>query len=285
MPNGLRGFSKVPAIDWCQSVPFTVLIELGIYYNQTYGLALGYLFCIIPELCLLVTDMAATAATSLTITLGFRFVDFRTGLAAFWRVPAVGRLQWVAFCCHMGLFVVYQGPALTPGELTSRFVVGLTTVNFNNLSGWVFGLFGTLNVLSMAVPRLRKMCAGTANGRVEMMASFGMSSRVDLTGTSWGDLALCTDAPRRAYVNGAEVQAPGNSRDQLGLAASDSTLVYDRRAIKMKHVPDSIWRERCALELWGHRIRPGCFRRHRPSCPAEESGRLPGLRLRHNTGR
>jgi len=173
-----------------------------------------------------------------SMTSGIKFADIGTGLSALLKVPAVGWIQWVFFCGYMELFAAYQDPELIPGKLSSRFVVGLTTIKSNNLSGWVFGPFGVPNAPSIADPELRKkkLNAEIANGRLAMMAIIGMFFQDGLTGSAWGDWALYTDSPLRAYENEAGVQAPVGFWDPLGLSASGSNFDYKRRReVELKH--------------------------------------------------
>jgi len=174
----------------------------------------------------------------LSQTSGIKFADVGTGLSGLLKVPAVGWLQWVFFCGYMELFACYQDPELMPGKLSSRFVVGLTTIKSKNLSGWVFGPFGVPNAPSIADPELRKkkLNAEIANGRLAMMAIIGMFFQDGLTGSAWGDWALYTDSPLRAYENEAGVQAPVGFWDPLGLSASGSNFDFKRRReVELKH--------------------------------------------------
>merc|ERR1711879_1133243 len=56
--------------------------------------------------------------------------------------------------------------------------------------------------------RTRKLNAELANGRLAMMAIIGMFYQDGLTGSPWGDWALYTDSPLRAFENELGVQPP-----------------------------------------------------------------------------
>eukprot|EP00959_Pyramimonas_sp_CCMP1952_P012292 259528-Pyramimonas_sp.AAC.1 len=49
--------------------------------------------------------------------------------------------------------------------------------------------------------RNRKLTSEIANGRLAMMAIIGMFFQDGLTGSAWGDWALYTDSPLRAFEN------------------------------------------------------------------------------------
>jgi len=145
---------------------------------------------------------------------------------------------------------VYQEPELIPGKLSSRSAVGLTTVKSNNLSGWLFGPIGVPNVPSIAYPELRKKKSNAelANGRLARMAIIGMFFQVGLAGSAWGDWALYTDAPLRAYEKEAGAQAPVGFWDPHGLSASDSATGYKRRrGVELKHGGVSMFATLCDI--------------------------------------
>merc|ERR1712151_931810 len=54
--------------------------------------------------------------------------------------------------------------------------------------------------------RTKRLNAELANGRLAMMAIIGMFFQDGLTGSAWGDWALYTDSPLRAFENELGVQ-------------------------------------------------------------------------------
>merc|ERR1712039_983712 len=69
-----------------------------------------------------------------------------------------------------------------------------------------------------------------------MMAIIGMFFQDGLTGSAWGDWALYTDSPLRAFENELGVQAPVGFWDPLGLAKDGNVENFKRRrATEIKH--------------------------------------------------
>merc|ERR1711881_566073 len=81
-----------------------------------------------------------------------------------------------------------------------------------------------------------KLSAEIANGRLAMMAIIGMFFQDGLTGSAWGDWALYTASPLRAFENELGVQAPVGFWDPAGLSADGSTENFARRRqTELKH--------------------------------------------------
>ena len=75
-----------------------------------------------------------------------------------------------------------------------------------------------------------------ANGRLSMMAIIGMFFQDGLTGSAWGDWALYTASPLRAFENERGVQAPVGFWDPAGFTADgDATNFARRRQTELKH--------------------------------------------------
>merc|ERR1712063_205617 len=73
-------------------------------------------------------------------------------------------------------------------------------------------------------------------GRLAMMAIIGMFFQDGLTGSAWGDWALYTDSPLRAFENELGVQDPVGFWDPLGLSADGDMLAFKRRrCVELKH--------------------------------------------------
>merc|ERR1712084_75415 len=87
-----------------------------------------------------------------------------------------------------------------------------------------------------AETKKRRLAAELANGRLAMMAIIGMFMQDGLTGSAWGDWALYTASPLRAFENELGVQAPVGFWDPLGLSKDGDAAVFRRRRItEIKH--------------------------------------------------
>merc|ERR1719245_2784447 len=81
-----------------------------------------------------------------------------------------------------------------------------------------------------------KLAAELANGRLAMVAIIGMFFQDGLTGSAWGDWALYTASPLRAFEGELGVQPPFGFWDPLGLASDgDMESFKRRRATELKH--------------------------------------------------
>merc|ERR1719409_1423125 len=117
---------------------------------------------------------------------GLRFDDIPNGLAAISKVPNAGWAQifaYAAFC-----------------ELSQDQSPGTPAAS---------GDFA-FKVLTSSDPaeKQKKLAAEIANGRLAMMAIIGMFFQDGLTGSAWGDWALYTASPLRAFESELGVQAP-----------------------------------------------------------------------------
>jgi hypothetical protein len=171
---------------------------------------------------------------------GLKFADVPNGLAAISKVPAAGWAQMVAY----GAFV----------ELSQDQSAGTRAAA---------GDFG-FKVLTSSDPaeKTNKLSAEIANGRLSMMAIIGMFFQDGLTGSAWGDWALYTASPLRAFENELGVQEPVGFWDPAGFTADGSVANFARRRqTEIKHGRISM------LATMGY-ITP------------ELTGKLPGLRCR-----
>ncbi|CAK0859606.1 unnamed protein product [Prorocentrum cordatum] len=80
------------------------------------------------------------------------------------------------------------------------------------------------------------LAAEIANGRLAMMAIIGMFFQDGLTGSAWGDWALYTGSPLRAFESELGVQDPVGFWDPAGFTADGSTENFARRRqTELKH--------------------------------------------------
>ncbi|CAK0825905.1 unnamed protein product, partial [Prorocentrum cordatum] len=145
---------------------------------------------------------------------GIKFADVPNGLGAISKVPAAGWAQIVAY----GAFC----------ELSQDQSAGTAAAA---------GDFG-FKVLTSSDPaeKQKKLAAEIANGRLAMMAIIGMFFQDGLTGSAWGDWALYTGSPLRAFENELGVQPPAGFWDPAGFTADGSAEDFARRrATEIKH--------------------------------------------------
>jgi len=145
---------------------------------------------------------------------GLKFADIPNGLAAISKVPAAGWAQIVAYGAYCELS--QDQSAGTPASK---------------------GDFG-FKVLTSSDPaeKTKKLSAELANGRLAMMAIIGMFFQDGLTGSAWGDWALYTASPLRAFENELGVQAPVGFWDPLGYAKDGDVVAFNRRrSTELKH--------------------------------------------------
>merc|ERR1711948_218963 len=82
----------------------------------------------------------------------------------------------------------------------------------------------------------KKLNAEIANGRLAMMAIIGMFFQDGLTGSAWGDWALYTASPLRAFENELGVQDPVGFWAPAGFSADGSVENFNRRRqTELKH--------------------------------------------------
>jgi len=160
---------------------------------------------------------------------GVKFSDVPNGLAAISKVPATGWAQWFIFC---GLLETYGAKQLAenpPGKLQGG------ELGFGPSQ---YGRLGIYKGDSISDPEAKKrgLNSEIANGRLAMMAIIGMFYQDGLTGSAWGDWALYTDSPLRAFENELGVQAPVGYWDPLGMSKDGDELKFKRRrASELKH--------------------------------------------------
>merc|ERR1711959_302610 len=89
---------------------------------------------------------------------------------------------------------------------------------------------------SDAEEKQKKLAAEIANGRLAMVAIIGMFFQDGLTGSAWGDWALYTGSPLRAFESELGVQEPVGFWDPLGFTADGDVASFKRRrSVEIKH--------------------------------------------------
>merc|ERR1740121_2757236 len=151
---------------------------------------------------------------------GLKFADIPNGLGAISKVPAAGWAQIVAYGAFCELSQDQSaGTAAAAGDF-----------------GW------TVLTSSDPAEKQKKLAAEIANGRLAMMAIIGMFFQDGLTGSAWGDWALYTGSPLRAFESELGVQAPVGHWDPAGLSKDGDTEAFKRRRVtEIKHERVSMW--------------------------------------------
>merc|ERR1719224_98095 len=127
---------------------------------------------------------------------GLKFADIPNGLGAISKVPNAGWAQIVAYCAFCELS--QDQSAGTPAS-------------------------------AGAAEKQKKLAAEIANGRLAMMAIIGMFFQDGLIGSAWGDWALYTASPLRAFENELGVQEPVGFWDPVGFTADGDVEAFQRR--------------------------------------------------------
>merc|ERR1719499_2712739 len=154
---------------------------------------------------------------------GVKFADVPNGLGAISKVPALGILQFVAFAGLIEVNVYNENINDEPGNYGAGFL-GLNSLGFVRTSP------------TDPEVRKKKLNAELANGRLAMVAIIGMFFQDGLTGSAWGDWALYTASPLRAFEGELGVQAPVGFWDPLGFAAEGNSENFQRRRqTELKH--------------------------------------------------
>merc|ERR1712039_545544 len=123
------------------------------------------------------------------------------GLAAISKVPLFGWLQILAYALYC------EASSLNFGYFDEAY---------NKLAPGDYGWKPPLLATENPEIKTKKLNAELANGRLAMMAIIGMFFQDGLTGSPWGDWALYTDSPLRAFENELGVQPPVGFWDPLG---------------------------------------------------------------------
>merc|ERR1719313_2078696 len=150
---------------------------------------------------------------TLSFSQNLKFADVPNGLKAISAVPASGWTQIFLAAGFWEVSAASRDPSRAPGDY-----------------GWKLLSADTEEGVK------RKLNSELANGRLAMMAIMGMMFQDGLTGSAWGDWALYTDSPLRAFENELGVQAPVGFWDPLGFTKDGDVDVFRRRReTELKH--------------------------------------------------
>jgi len=158
-----------------------------------------------------------------------KFADVPNGLAAISKVPLLGWLQILFFAGFIETSGFFSGSSKPIGFMqcaTQAGTPGDYGVGFPNFIGKV----------EDPEAKASKLNAELANGRLAMVAIIGMFFQDGLTGSAWGDWALYTASPLRAFENELGVQPPVGFWDPAGFTSDgDAQEFYRRRCVELKH--------------------------------------------------
>jgi len=144
---------------------------------------------------------------------GLKFADIPNGLKALGVVPVAGWAQILAFAGFIELAV--NKPTGEPGNYGKGFLS--------------LGTLGLGSSIQDPEVRVKKLAAEISNGRLAMFAIIGMFFQDGLTGSAWGDWALYTDSPLRAFESELGVQAPVGFFDPFGMTKDGDVETFKRR--------------------------------------------------------
>merc|ERR1712056_145916 len=163
-----------------------------------------------------------------------KFADIPVGLGAFSKVPAAGWFEMVCYCLYC------EGSTQNWIDKDGNFDFDISNMKKGAVAdkrapgdyGWKPPLLATDD----AETKKRRLAAELANGRLAMMAIIGMFMQDGLTGSAWGDWALYTASPLRAFENELGVQAPVGFWDPVGFTSDGNVENFKRRrATELKH--------------------------------------------------
>ncbi|CAE8595744.1 unnamed protein product [Polarella glacialis] len=164
----------------------------------------------------------------LSPSLGLKFADVPNGLAAVSKVPLLG---WFQILWFAGLV---EGSGFFSGKYGLGLMKDTTMDGEPGNYGAGFPTF--LGKVTDPEARKTKLAAELANGRLAMMAIIGMFFQDGLTGSAWGDWAVYTASPLRAFESELGVQAPVGFWDPAGFTADGSVENFNRRRqTELKH--------------------------------------------------
>merc|ERR1719276_98532 len=173
--------------------------------------------CMLATMGYITPEITGKFPGYLSTSAGLKFADIPNGLAAISKVPMAGWAQILAY----GFFCEYNS--------------GLGEDAKNGRPGDM-GFKPPVMTSDDPTVKNTKLAAEIANGRLAMMATMGMFLQDVLTGSAWGDWALYTASPLRAFENELGVQAPVGFWDPAGFASDgDAGAFRRRRETELKH--------------------------------------------------
>merc|ERR1712151_1081588 len=176
--------------------------------------------CMLATMGYITPEITGKFPGYLSPSMGLKFADIPNGLAAVSKIPALGWTQIVAYAGYCEL----SGPR-TPAAGTEE-CADITPGDYG------------FKVLTSSDPAelTKKLSAEIANGRLAMMAIMGMFFQYGLTGSAWGDWALYTASPLRAFESELGVQDPVGFWDPLGFTSDGDVASFKRRrSVELKH--------------------------------------------------
>ncbi|CAE8609799.1 unnamed protein product [Polarella glacialis] len=213
IPNGLSALKVVPFAGWVQMFLYAGFCEYssglgedawgkkapGDMGYKPFLLKEGY---ITPEIAGKFPGVCAE---------GLPFADIPNGLSALKVVPFAGWVQmflYAGFCEYSSGLGEDAWGKKAPGDMGYKPFL-----------------------LKEGTPEMRqkRLAVELANGRLAMMAIIGMFFQDGLTGAAWGDWALYTASPLRAFEQELGVQAPFGFFDPLGMCKDGDVEAFKRR--------------------------------------------------------
>merc|ERR1712086_956337 len=188
---------------------------------------MGTIGYIVPEYFRFPGDLSPSA--------GLKFADMPNGLAALSKLPALGGAQMVAFAGIIETTGFFSGSS-TSGRGPRALGQMKDSTEEAEPGNYGIGFPNFIGTVSDPEERKSKLAAEIANGRLAMMAIIGMFFQDGLTGSAWGDWALYTGSPLRAFENELGVQAPTGFWDPAGFCADGNLASFKRRrTVELKH--------------------------------------------------
>merc|ERR1719265_755636 len=164
-----------------------------------------------------------------------KFADVPNGLAALSKLPVLGGAQIVAFAGIIETTGFFSGSA-TDGRGPRALGQMKDSTEEAEPGNYGIGFPNFIGKVEDPEERKSKLAAELANGRLAMVAIIGMFFQDGLTGSAWGDWALYTASPLRAFESELGVQEPVGFWDPLGFTADGDIASFKRRrSVELKH--------------------------------------------------
>merc|ERR1719265_777476 len=170
--------------------------------------------CMLATMGYITPELVGKFPGYLSPSSGLKFEDIPNGLGAISKVPALG---WAQILAYFG-FVEFSG--------------GFEDYRTGNPGDYGWKLLTSDDPEALT----NKLSAEVANGRLAMVAIIGMFFQDGLTGSAWGDWALYTASPLRAFETELGVQSPVGFWDPAGFTADGDVAAFRRRrSVELKH--------------------------------------------------